>query len=38
GLYNFRDTRIRMLRAETVEELFAVLDEIKVKWGDFPQG
>ena len=33
GLYNFRDTRIRMLRAENVADLFAVLDEIKEKWG-----
>ena len=33
GLYNFRDTRIRMLRAETVADLFAILDEIKEKWG-----
>ncbi len=33
GLYNFRDTRIRMLRAENVADLFAVLDEIKGKWG-----
>ena len=32
GLYNFRDTRIRMLRAETVADLFAILDEIKEKW------
>lgn len=31
GLYNFRDTRIRMLRAENVADLFAVLDEIKGK-------
>lgn len=36
GLYNFRDTRIRMLRAETVPELFAILDEIKDKWGALP--
>lgn len=34
GLYNFRDTRIRMLRAETVADLFAILDEIKEKWGN----
>jgi tRNA-dihydrouridine synthase len=33
GLYNFRDTRIRMLRAENVADLFAVLDEIKERWG-----
>lgn len=34
GLSNFRETRIRMLRAETVEELFAIFDEIKKNWGE----
>ncbi|MCF0159787.1 MAG: tRNA dihydrouridine synthase DusB [Bacteroidaceae bacterium] len=33
GLSNFRETRIRMLRAETVEELFGIFEEIKEKWG-----
>lgn len=33
-LSNFRETRIRMLRAETVEELFAIFDEIKKNWGE----
>jgi tRNA-dihydrouridine synthase len=28
GIPNFRDTRIAMLRAETVEQLFAILDVI----------
>ena len=28
GSPNFRDTRIKMLRAETVDELFAVLDDV----------
>ncbi|EPT33036.1 TIM-barrel protein, nifR3 family [Bacteroidetes bacterium oral taxon 272 str. F0290] len=28
GIPNFRDTRIKMLRAETVDELFAVLDDV----------
>lgn len=28
GISNFRDTRIKMLRAETVDELFAVLDDV----------
>lgn len=32
GLPNFRDTRIRMLRAETVEELFGIFEEIRGKW------
>lgn len=34
GLSNFRETRIRMLRAETVEELFDIFDEIKKNWGE----
>lgn len=29
GIPNFRDTRIRMLRAESVEELFSILEEIR---------
>lgn len=29
GIPNFRETRVRMLRAETVEELFAIIDEAK---------
>lgn len=29
GIPNFRETRIRLLRAETVEELFRILDEIR---------
>lgn len=29
GIPNFRDTRIRMLRAETVDELFAIMEEIR---------
>ena len=29
GLYNFRDTRIAMLRAETQAELVAILDHIE---------
>ncbi|MCQ2237969.1 MAG: tRNA dihydrouridine synthase DusB [Bacteroidaceae bacterium] len=34
GLSNFRETRIRMLRAETVDELFSIFDEIKKNWGE----
>lgn len=30
GIPNFRDTRIRLLRAETLEELFRILEEICV--------
>ena len=29
GIPNFRDTRIRMLRAETVTDLFAIIDEAR---------
>jgi tRNA-dihydrouridine synthase len=29
GIPNFRETRIRMLRAETVEELFAIIEDIR---------
>jgi tRNA-dihydrouridine synthase len=29
GIPNFRQTRIKMLRAETVDELFKILDEIE---------
>ena len=32
GIPNFRETRIRMLRAETVGELFGILDEIEAKY------
>ncbi len=35
GLPNFRDTRIAMLRAETVEELFHIFDRIKEVYGNF---
>ncbi len=30
GIPNFRETRIRMLRAETVEELFKIMDETPI--------
>jgi tRNA-dihydrouridine synthase len=33
GIYDFRQTRIRMLRAETVDELFAILYEIEQRIG-----
>lgn len=33
GLPHFRDLRIRMLRAEHVEELWAVFDEIEAQYG-----
>ena len=33
GLEDFRHTRIEMLRAETVSDLFAIMDRITVQWG-----
>ena len=32
GIPNFRDTRIAMLRAETLEELYAILDSIEKRF------
>ncbi|MBQ4520309.1 MAG: tRNA dihydrouridine synthase DusB [Bacteroidaceae bacterium] len=34
GLPNFRDTRIAMLRADTVEELFSIFERIKEEYGN----
>lgn len=33
GLPDFRQTRIALLRAETVEDVFRIMDEIVEKWG-----
>ena len=33
GLTDFKQTRIALLRAETVEEVFAIMDDIVTKWG-----
>ena len=33
GLADFKQTRIALLRAETVEEVFRMMDEIVEKWG-----
>ena len=33
GIPNFKETRIAMLRAETVKELFSILDYIKGNYG-----
>ena len=33
GLEDFRHTRIEMLRAETVSDLFAIMDHISAQWG-----
>ena len=34
GLTDFRHTRIEMLRAETVSDLFAIMDRISAQWGN----
>ena len=33
GLDNFKQTRIALLRAETVAEVFSIMDDIVAKWG-----
>ena len=33
GLTDFKQTRIALLRADTKEEVFAIMDEIVAKWG-----
>lgn len=33
GLYDFKQTRIALLRADTKEEVFSIMDEIVQKWG-----
>ena len=33
GLYDFKQTRIALLRADTKEEVFAIMDQIVNKWG-----
>ena len=33
GLYDFKQTRIALLRADTKEEVLAIMDEIVQKWG-----
>lgn len=34
GIPNFKETRIRLLTSLDVEEIHAILDEIREKWGD----
>ena len=34
GLFDFKQTRIALLRAETVEEVFRIMDEIVAKWSN----
>jgi len=34
GLADFKQTRIALLRAETVAEVFAIMDSIVARWGD----
>lgn len=33
GLHDFKQTRIALLRAETTDEVFGIMDEIEEKWG-----
>lgn len=33
GLYDFKQTRIALLRAETKDEVFSIMDDIVAKWG-----
>ena len=33
GLFDFKQTRIALLRAETLSEVFAIMDDIVAKWG-----
>lgn len=33
GLYDFKQTRIALLRAETKDDVFAIMDQIIEKWG-----
>src|SRR5690554_3692202 len=37
GIPDFKSTRIAMLRANTLEELFSIMDEIPVKYEDYIQ-
>ena len=32
GLFDFKQTRIALLRAETVTDVFAIMDDIVAKW------
>ena len=34
GLFDFKQTRIALLRAETVDEVFAIMDDIVAKWSN----
>lgn len=34
GLPDFRQTRIALLRAETLSDVFAIMDDIVAKWGN----
>lgn len=34
GLQNFKECRIRLLRADNPEDVIAILEEIREKWGD----
>jgi len=34
GLARFKETRIRLLQADEIEEVYQILEEIREKWGD----
>ena len=34
GLFDFKQTRIALLRAETVDDVFAIMDDIVAKWSN----
>lgn len=38
GLPNFRDTRMRLLTSEDVDEIRLIIEEIRDKWGDYRTG
>ena len=37
GLFDFKQTRIALLRAETVEDVFRIMDDIVARWGSEDQ-
>ena len=37
GLFDFKQTRIALLRAETVTDVFAIMDDIVTRWGSEDQ-
>jgi hypothetical protein len=35
GLPDFKPTRLRLVTSNSIDELYAILDEIAERWGDF---